>query len=107
MSAEKTVNYTTEQTAALVQAYTANPTEETVKAFAEQFGKSVRSIVAKLSREGVYQKKEYVGKSGETPIAKEELASKIGALCGMSPAEMDSLAKANKTALVKLLHKLS
>lgn len=107
MSAEKTPNYTAEQTAELVQAYKEAPNEETVKAFAAQFGKSVRSIVAKLSREGVYQKKEYVSKSGEAPMAKEELASKIGELCDMSPAEMDSLAKANKTALVKLLQKLS
>ena len=52
----KTVNYTPEQTQAILDAY-ANGSA--VEAIAETVGKSVRSIVAKLSREGVYKKKEY------------------------------------------------
>ena len=103
---EKAVNYTPEQTAALVNAYVAAPTEETVKAFATTFGKSVRSIVAKLSREGVYVKKEYKTKDGSEAFAKDELATMIGKLVGLSEGESESLAKANKTALRKILAKI-
>ena len=102
MAAIKTA-YTVEQTAALVEAYKAAPTAETVAAFAETFGKSVKSIVAKLSREGVYQKKAYVTKAGSAPVRKEALADELQAVFNLSEAEADSLAKANKTALLKIL----
>lgn len=102
----KAANYTAEQTAAMVQQYTAAPTAETVEALAEALGKSVRSIVAKLTREGVYKKKEYTTKKGEAPVTKDELASKLAELCGLSDAEADSMAKANKTGLQKILAKL-
>ena len=105
MAAIKTA-YTVEQTAELVAAYKANPSADTVNAFAESFGKSVKSIVAKLSREGVYQKKTYTTKAGLAPVRKDAVADVIGAACGLSEAEMDSLAKANKTALVKIANML-
>lgn len=95
----KTVNYTPEMTAELVEAYKASPTTDTVKAFAEKFGKNVKSIVAKLSREGVYVKKEYVTKKGEKPVAKENLATEIGDFFKLDEASTSSLAKANKHAL--------
>ena len=103
--AEKTVNYTPEQTAVLVSRYVDEGV--TVEALAEEFGKTVRSIVAKLSREGVYKKKEYVSKTGERPVKKDETADKIGVLVGLSEGEVDSLTKANKGALLKILAKLS
>ena len=95
--------YTMEQTVALVEAYKANPSANTVAAFAESFGKSVKSVVAKLSREGVYQKKAYVTKAGSAPVKKEALADELQAAFGLSEAEADSLTKANKMALVKIL----
>ena len=101
--AEKTVNYTPEMTVQMLEQYAAGTSVETI---AESFGKTVRSVVAKLSREGVYRKKEYVTKTGERPEAKESLADKIGALCGLSEGEIDSLTKANKTALVKVLARM-
>lgn len=97
--AEKQVNYTAEQTQAIVAAYTANPSEATVRELAERFGKSVRSIVAKLSREGVYQKKAYVGKTGERPVKKDTHADAIGAILRLPENDIDSLTKANKNAL--------
>lgn len=103
----KTVNYTTEQTAELVAAYSANPSAETVAMFAEKFGKSVRSIVAKLSREKVYIAKEYTTKKGEKPVKKDSMADAIGSILGLSEAETDSLAKANKTALAKVFAALA
>lgn len=99
----KAVNYTEQQTADMVKQYTEAPTADTVAKLAEVMGKSVRSIVAKLTREGVYKKKEYTTKKGETPTTKEELATRLAALCNLSDAEADSMAKANKTGLQKIL----
>lgn len=105
MATAKTA-YTVEQTLELVEAYKALPTQETVAAFAEKFGKTVKSVIAKLSREGVYQKKEYVSKAGTKPVKKEELATELMEAFELSDAEADSLAKANKTALLKILAKV-
>ena len=101
---EKTVNYTAEQTIALVSAYQQG---EPVAMLAEKFGKTARSIIAKLSREGVYKKKEYVSKTGEKPVKKDATADAIGAIVGLSEGEIDSLTKANKTALKKIFDALS
>ena len=101
---EKAVNYTPEQTLQLVADYQAGIP---VESLAEAFGKSVRSIVAKLSREGVYQKKQYVSKTGEPVQKKDSVADAIGAVLGMTEAEIDSLTKANKTALVKIFSALA
>jgi hypothetical protein len=102
--ATKTVNYTPEMTAELVEAYKANPSTDTVKAFAAKFGKNVKSVVAKLSREGVYQKKEYVTKAGVKPVAKEDMATFLGERFNMDEASASSLAKANKHALEALVN---
>jgi hypothetical protein len=99
----KAVNYTPEQTATVVSAYVAAPTKETVEALASSMGKTARSIIAKLSREGVYKAKEYTTKTGAAPIKKDEHATKIAELVGLSDGEADSLTKANKTALVKIV----
>ena len=53
----KTVNYTPEQTQAIINDYQNGVSVEII---AENVGKTVRSIVAKLSREKVYIKKEYI-----------------------------------------------
>jgi hypothetical protein len=103
----KTVNYTPEQTAAIVAAYVAQPTADTVATLAEQFGKTVKSVVAKLSREGVYKKKEYTTKTGDKVVKKDAHADAIGAILKMSEGEIDSLTKANKTALVKIFDALA
>ena len=102
----KAENYTAEQTAAMLAAYTAAPTVETVEAIAADLGKSVRSIVAKLSREGVYKKKEYKTKTGEAVVKKDAAADEIGAILGMAENDVDSLTKANKTALKMILEAL-
>ncbi len=102
MATAKTA-YTAEQTTELVNAYSANPSAETVAVFAEKFGKTVKSVVAKLSREGVYQKKEYKTKTGESVVKKDELANAFQAQFGLTESEADSLTKANKSALVKIM----
>ena len=102
--AEKTVNYTPEQTIAMVADYSAGVTVETI---AENLGKSVRSVVAKLSREKVYVAKTYVSKTGEKPVRKDAHADAIGAVLKLTEAETESLTKANKTALEKIFAALA
>lgn len=111
---EKVANYTDEQTTELVAAYTAVRGESRevrdalVKDFAEKFGKTVRSITAKLSREKVYVAKEYVTKTGETVQKKDEWADAIGKVIpSLTEAELESLTKANKTALKKIFETLA
>jgi hypothetical protein len=100
----KTVNYTPEQTLQIVGDYQAGFTVETI---AEMTGKSVRSIVAKLSREGVYQKKEYVSKTGERPVKKDVHADAIGAILKLPENDIESLTKANKSALKAIFEALA
>jgi len=102
--AEKVVNYTPEQTAQMLQDYAGGVTVEKI---AETLGKTVRSVVAKLSREGVYKKKEYVSKTGEKPVKKDAHADAIGAILKLSEGEIDSLTKANKSALKTIFEALA
>lgn len=112
-AAEKVVNYTDAQSAELVAAYTAvrestrEARDAVIADFAVKYGKTVRSIVAKLSREKVYMPKEYVGKTGEKPVKKDAHADAIGAVLGLSENEIESLTKANKTALEKIFKALA
>jgi response regulator RpfG family c-di-GMP phosphodiesterase len=76
----------------------------TVEAIAAELGKTVRSIVAKLSREKVYKAKEYKTKTGEKVQKKDALVDKMAEVFGLTEAEADSLTKANKTALTKILN---
>lgn len=106
MAAQKTVvvNYTAEQTAKVVADYQAGVTVEQI---AETLGKTARSIIAKLSREGVYQAKQYKSKTGEKVEKKDETADAIGAVLKMTEPEIESLTKANKTALRKIWQALA
>jgi ribosome-interacting GTPase 1 len=96
MAEAKAPNYTPEQTAKLVADYQAGVTVEQI---AQAMGKTVRSVVAKLSREKVYIAKEYKTKSGEVPVKKDVTADFIGAALKLSENDIESLTKANKTAL--------
>ena len=100
----KAVNYTPEQTAAMVADYQAGVTVESIAA---SMGKTVRSVVAKLSREKVYVPKTYVSKTGEKPVKKDVHADAIGAVLNLTESETESLTKANKTALVKIFAALA
>jgi len=98
------VNYTAEQTTSMVASYAEGMT---VAELATLLGKSTRSVIAKLSREGVYKKKEYVSKTGEAVVKKDALADQMAEVFGLTEAEADSLTKANKTALKKILDKFA
>jgi hypothetical protein len=102
--AEKAVNYSPEQTAQVIADYAAGVTVESI---ALAMGKSVRSIVAKLSREGVYQKKQYKTKTGEPVIKKDAHADAIGAILRLPENDVESLTKANKSALKAIFDALA
>jgi len=110
MATAKVVNYSPETTAKLVAEFKSGVT---VEVLAETFGKSVRSIIAKLSREKnadgsqVRTAKEYVSKAGEKVVKKDATADAIGAVLKMTDAEVESLTKANKSALVKIFAALA
>ena len=100
----KNVNYTPEQTQAIINDYQNGVSVETI---AENVGKTVRSIVAKLSREKVYIKKEYKSKTGETPVKKDIHADAIGAILRLPENDIESLTKANKNALKAIFEALA
>ena len=100
----KNVNYTPEQTLQMVADYQAGMSVETL---AQNLGKSVRSVVAKLSREGVYKKKTYVSKTGEPVVKKDAHADAIGAILGLPENDIESLTKANKSALKAIFEALA
>ena len=100
----KTVNYTPEQTQAIINDYQNGVSVEII---AENVGKTVRSIVAKLSREKVYIKKEYKSKTGETPVKKDIHADAIGAILRLPENDIESLTKANKNALKVIFEALA
>jgi len=100
----KAVNYTAEQTSAMVADYENGVTVEQI---AQKLGKSVRSVVAKLSREKVYVAKTYTTKTGEAVVKKDAVADAIGSVLNMTESEIESLTKANKTALAKIFAALA
>ena len=100
----KTVNYTPEQTTQMVADYQSGVTVEQI---ALNLGKTVRSVVAKLSREKVYVAKEYKTKTGEAVVKKDSVADGIGAILSLTESEIESLTKANKTALTKIFSALA
>lgn len=104
MSKVTVVNYSPEQTQAVVSGYTNGMT---VESLAADMGKSVRSIIAKLSREGVYKAKVYTTKQGETVIKKDAHADAIGSILNLSESETESLTKANKSVLRKIFEALA
>ena len=97
-------NYTDEMVAQMTEAYTANPSRETVDELAQTLGKTTRSIIAKLSREGVYKAQPRTTKSGEPVVAKAELVAQISEHFGI---ELPTLVKAGKQDLQRLVDAIS
>ena len=89
-------NYTQEQVAHMVEAYTAKPDRVTVDMLAEDLNKSTKSIIGKLSREGVYQKAIYKTKTGEVPVTKEQLIKNIAVLLEIDSSKIMGFEKAPK-----------
>jgi hypothetical protein len=100
--AEKKVNYTEAQTAAIVERYTAGETVETI---AESIGKAVRSVRSKLVREGVYVAAEKAPKAKrEEGPTKKELLRDLEVLAPHLPIE--GFVNATKEAITALIQHL-
>jgi len=101
MAAEKRVNYTAEQTAAMVERYQAG---ESVEAIAESIGKAVRSVRSKLVREGVYVAAEKPAKAKrEEGPTKKELIRELEAI---APFPVEGLMNATKEAIQAVIDHL-
>ena len=86
----------------MVEAYTAEPSRETVEKLAVKLEKSVKSIIGKLSREGVYQRAAYKSKSGDDPVTKMELVNNVAENLGIEIDDLFGLDKSPKAALKAL-----
>lgn len=95
--------YTTEQTEICITKYKQSPTPATIDVLCAELGKSKRSIIAKLTKAGIYSRKAYVSKTGEPPRTKESIATEIGELIDLQDFEAESLTKASKSCLLKIL----
>jgi hypothetical protein len=60
-----------------------------------------------LSREKVYVAKTYTTKTGDAVVKKDAVADAIGSVLNMTESEIESLTKANKTALAKIFSALA
>jgi transposase len=98
--AAASVNYTAEQTAAIVALYNEG---KTVKTIAEMTGRGLRSLVSKLSAEKVYKAKaKATTKTGEKVESKEQLVEDIAHAMACTSEELNGLEKSNKTTLLRL-----
>lgn len=103
----KAPNYTPEMTAIMIEEYTAAETDEAraavVEDLAARFEKKLASIRQKLSREGVYVKATRVAKDSQPSVTKAKLVSAIADRIGVPAETFESLEKATKPVLQKIL----
>lgn len=67
---------------------------------------SKRSVIARLVHAKVYKKEPYRSKNGEVPVFKEALIKELCELLGYTEAELQDLAKLNKTTLRILIKEI-
>lgn len=102
-------DFTAENVAEMKAAYVAATSDAArqavVEAYADSIGRSVPSIRMKLVSEGVYQRPARTAKNGKPVVQKNALVDQINEQMGdfLTEAEADSLTKASKGALEKIL----
>jgi len=100
----KTVNYTPETTAAIVEAYTAADSEDARKAvvmeMSERFNKTPASVRSKLVKEKVYIAATRPGKKGG--VKKADVVDAIALMVPMATNDAESLTKATMRALAAI-----
>lgn len=93
--------------AAMVNAYQAAGSQEerdtVVAKLADEYGKTLPSVRGKLVREGVYISKEYKTKAGAPVVNKTDLVTQIEEAFGFEVGDLETLEKANKVVLTKIL----
>ncbi|MDG1859433.1 MAG: hypothetical protein P8I94_10035 [Emcibacteraceae bacterium] len=100
LTANASTNYTAQVIEAMVSAYEANPTRETVDTLAEEFNKPVRSVISKLSALGIYQKATPATKKAEPIIKKEVYVAQLNERLGV---ELPSVANMTKVDIQRLI----
>ena len=95
----QTIKYTPEQTTQAVASYAEGNTPEQI---AHTLGKSTKSVIAKLVREGVYVAQPKV----QPKLRKLDLVEVLAAQLELDPAQLQSLEKAQHSALELIVNKL-
>lgn len=99
----KSVNYSDELTAQIVERYEVGTTDEERAAIlvelSEETGKKVQSLIAKLVAEKVYVKKTYVSKAGTKTETKGAIVAAIAGVLGVAEEQLAGLEKATKPTL--------
>ena len=95
----QTTKYTPEQTTSALEAYAQGVSAEQI---AQQLQKSTRSVVAKLVKEGVYVKPE----QQPARVRKLDLVHELAALLELDVTQLESLEKAQHSALLAVVEKL-
>lgn len=107
MSTSKAQTYTEDQVSKMVAEYTAATTDEAraevVDSLSLELGKTVASVRSKLVREGVYVRKERKTKSGDPVVSKADLVTQIADAMQEDAEVIESLEKATKVTLQKVL----
>ena len=106
----KTANYSAEQENAILAAAAEAGGKigaELATELAAQMGKSAKSLIAKASRLGVYQAAVRTRKDGSPVVKKDDTATAIGRILGLSEPDVDSLTKANRRALMAIFEALA
>jgi hypothetical protein len=102
---EKTVNYTDEMVARLHDVYDGSADEDTrdkqVSQLSEELDRSPASIRAKLTREGIYVPKAKAP-AGKNTVRKADLVGFIAKQLNVHVEAVESLEKANKSALARV-----
>jgi hypothetical protein len=96
----KTVNYTPEMTAAVIEGFKEG---KTVEAIALEVGKTVRSVIAKLSKEGVYTAKAKENTSKRKAETKAAMLAKVEAAAGVAPGTFATFEKGSAPAVKALM----
>ena len=95
----KIATYTPELTQAIVDEYTAG---QTIEQIAATHGRSTRSIIAKLAQLHVY-KSPAKDKAPAERVTKAGLVGELAHLLGLDAERIESLEKADKTALTEVV----
>lgn len=107
---EKTVNYTEEMVARLHEVYDGEASDEVrreqIAALADEVGKSAASVRAKLTSEGIYVPYAKASKTAAAP-RKADIVKAIAEKMNANEEVIESLEKATKVALTKVLNALS
>ena len=104
--------YSEEQEVKLKKAYTAckNQDEriETIERFSNEFNKPKNSIIMKLIKLEVYVPNIRISKlTGGIARTKVQLVEDLEDLCGFKRGDLETVSKANKTEILKLIKYIS